>query len=44
MSERLIALASGVHEGNPPIASAPDMVHIAAAAGYNAVGLWVAPG
>ena len=44
MSERLIALASGVHEGTPPIASAPDMVHIAAAAGYNAVGLWVAPG
>lgn len=44
MSERLIALASGVHEGNPPIASAPDMVHIAADAGYNAVGLWVAPG
>jgi sugar phosphate isomerase/epimerase len=44
MSERLIALASGVHDGNPPIVAAPDMVRIASEAGYNSVGLWVAPG
>jgi len=44
MSERLIALASGVHDGNPPKVSAADMVRIAAGAGYNSVGLWVAPG
>jgi len=44
MSERLLALASGVHDGNPPEVSPPDMVHIAADAGYNSVGLWVAPG
>lgn len=44
MSERLIALASGVHDGNPPKVSAVDMVRIAAEAGYNSVGLWVAPG
>jgi sugar phosphate isomerase/epimerase len=39
-----MALASGVHDGNPPIISPPDMVRIAADAGYNSVGLWVAPG
>jgi len=44
MSERLLALASGVHDGNPPEVSPPDMVHIAADAGYNSVGLWVTPG
>ena len=44
MSERLLALASGVHDGNPPEVSPPDMVRIAADAGYNSVGLWVAPG
>ena len=44
MSERLLALASGVHDGNPPIVSPADMVSIAADAGYNSVGLWVAPG
>ena len=44
MSERLLALASGVHDGNPPIVSPADMVRIAADAGYNSVGLWVAPG
>jgi len=43
-SERLVALASGVHDGNPPIVSPVDMVRIAADAGYNSVGLWVAPG
>ena len=43
-SERLVALASGVHDGNPPIVSPADMVRIAADAGYNSVGLWVAPG
>ena len=35
MSERLLALASGVHDGNPPEVSPPDMVRIAADAGYN---------
>ena len=30
MSERLLALASGVHDGNPPEVSPPDMVRIAA--------------
>ena len=44
MSERLLALASGGHDGNPPEVSPPDMVRIAADAGYNSVGLWVAPG
>ena len=44
MSERLLALASGVHDGNPPEVSPPGMVRIAADAGYNSVGLWVAPG
>ena len=44
MSERLLALASGVHDGNPPEVSPPEMVRIAADAGYNSVGLWVAPG
>lgn len=44
MSERVLALASGVHDGNPPIVSPADMVRIAADAGYNSVGLWVAPG
>ena len=44
MSERLLALASGVHDGNPPEVSPPDMVRIAADAGYNSVGLWVALG
>jgi sugar phosphate isomerase/epimerase len=42
--ERLVALASGVHDGNPPLVSPVDMVRIAAEAGYNSVGLWVAPG
>jgi len=44
MSERLVALASGVHDGNPPVVSPADMVRIAADAGFNSVGLWVAPG
>ena len=44
MSERVLALASGVHDGNPPIVSPADMVRIAADAGYNSLGLWVAPG
>ena len=44
MSERLLALASGVHDGNPPVVAPEDMVKIAADAGYNSVGLWVAPG
>ena len=43
MSDRLLALASGVHDGNPPLVSPADMVYIAADAGYNGVGLWVAP-
>ena len=33
-SERLVALASGVHVGNPPIVSPAEMVRIAAEAGY----------
>jgi sugar phosphate isomerase/epimerase len=44
MSERLLALASGVHDGNPPEITPADMVRVAADAGYNSVGLWVAPG
>ena len=44
MSERLLALASGVHDGNPPAVAPADMVTIAADAGYNSVGLWVSPG
>jgi len=44
MSERLLALASGVHDGNPPAVAPADMVKIAAAAGYNSLGLWVSPG
>ena len=44
MQNRLLALASGVHDGNPPEVTPVDMVHIAADAGYNSVGLWVAPG
>jgi sugar phosphate isomerase/epimerase len=41
--ERLIALASGVHDGNPPDVSPQDMARIAGEVGYNSVGLWVAP-
>ena len=44
MSERLLALASGVHDGNPPEISPADMVRVASDAGYNSVGLWIAPG
>ena len=44
MSERLLALASGVHDGNPPEITPADMVRVASDAGYNSVGLWVAPG
>ena len=44
MSERLLALASGVHDGNPPKITPSDMVRVASDAGYNSVGLWVAPG
>ena len=44
MSERLLALASGVHDGNPPEITPSDMVRVASDAGYNSVGLWVAPG
>ena len=44
MHEQLIALASGVHDGNPPDLSPVDMVYVAAEAGYNSVGLWVEPG
>lgn len=44
MTDQLIALASGIHDGNPPRISPPDMARIAGEAGYNAVGLWVEPG
>ena len=44
MTDRLIALASGVHDGRPPVLSPEDMVYVAAEAGYNSVGLWVEPG
>ena len=44
MSERLLALASGVHDGNPPEITPADMVRVASDAGYNSVGLWIAPG
>jgi sugar phosphate isomerase/epimerase len=44
MTDQLIALASGVHDGNPPEVSPVDMARIAGEAGYNAVGLWVEPG
>ena len=44
MSERLLALASGIHDGNPPLISPPEMVRIAGEAGFNSVGLWVEPG
>ena len=44
MSERLLALASGVHDGNPPEITPADMVRVASDAGYNSVGLWVSPG
>jgi len=44
MSERLLALASGVHDGNPPKITPADMVRVASDAGYNSVGLWIAPG
>lgn len=44
MRDHLIALASGVHDGNPPEISPVDMARIAGEAGYNAVGLWVEPG
>lgn len=43
MTDRLLALASGIHDGNPPEVSPADMVRIASDAGYNSVGLWVAP-
>jgi sugar phosphate isomerase/epimerase len=44
MGNHLIALASGVHDGNPPEISPVNMVRIAGEASYNAVGLWVEPG
>ena len=44
MNERLVGLASGIHDGNPPTISPPEMVRVAGVAGYNSVGLWVEPG
>lgn len=41
---RLISLASGVHDGHPPKISPSSMVRVAAEAGFNSVGLWVEPG
>lgn len=44
MSQRLVSLASGVHDGNPPSLPPQDLIQVAADAGFNSVGLWVEPG
>ena len=44
MSRRLISLASGIHDGSPPSLSPPDLIQVAADAGFNSVGLWIEPG